>query len=286
METREMLQRIEAEVAASLPACGGPLAFVREILSYSLESGGKRVRPLLCLMFCEACGGEPERALAFAAAVEYVHTYSLIHDDLPCMDDDDYRRGRLSSHKKFGEANAVLAGDALLTHAFSLIASAAARGDVSDAAAVRAAAALSRLAGADGMVGGQYLDILYEGKRPGEDALFTMDALKTGALIEAACTLGCLAAGADAARIGAAAAFALHLGVAFQLVDDILEYESAEEHSDEKNEKSTYIALLGPQETKRRAAEHTERAVAALEAFGGAGARLRAFALELLGRRA
>ena len=284
MEFDAMLAKIEETLQESLPACPEALARLPEMLAYSLEGGGKRVRPALCLMFCEACGGDPERALPFAAAVEYVHTYSLIHDDLPCMDDDDYRRGKPSSHKRFGEANAVLAGDALLTHAFYLISEAALRGGVSAGAAVRAVSVLSRNAGAAGMVGGQVLDIEYEGKHAGEEALFEMDAMKTGALIRAACQLGCVAAGAGEEKLAAAGEFALELGLAFQLVDDILEYESENEHSDERNGKSTYIGLLGLQETKRRAAAHTERAIAALDIFGASAEALRAFARRLLGR--
>ncbi len=284
MNISDYLKKTDRVLFDRLPVCDGPLSSAREMLRYSLEGGGKRVRPLLCLLFCEVCGGEPDNALLFAAAVEYVHTYSLIHDDLPCMDNDDFRRGKLSSHKKFGEANALLAGDALVTHAFSLIAQAAEEGSVSADAALKAEKTLSRYAGLEGMLGGQILDIAFEGKNVGEESLFLMDALKTGALMQAACELGCIAAGASAAQLEAARTFALSLGLAFQLTDDLLEYENGD-CSDAQNEKSTYIALLGPQETRRLAAEHTQRAVEALAVFGDRAQALRAFAQTLLDRR-
>jgi geranylgeranyl diphosphate synthase type II len=279
----EMLRAIEKTVQESVPHTEGELAPVAEMLRYSLESGGKRVRPLLTLLFCEAAGGEWKNALRFAAAVEFVHTYSLIHDDLPCMDNDDYRRGRLSSHKKFGEANALLAGDALLTHAFYLIAEAAAAGDVTAAQSAAAAKELSRLAGADGMVGGQYIDLAYENKAAGADTLFTMDRLKTACLIEAAAVLGCIAAGTDETVLNAARTFAVGLGLAFQITDDLLEYND-ETNSDVENGKSTYVSVFGFEKARALAAEYTEKAVAALTVFGEKGETLKEFALTLLNR--
>ena len=279
----EMLRRIEQSVQDNIPPTEGDIAPVADMLRYSLESGGKRVRPLLTLLFCEASGGDPERALRFAAAVEYVHTYSLIHDDLPCMDNDDYRRGRLSSHKKFGEANALLAGDALLTHAFYILAEAAAAGEVTAAQSAAAAKELSLLAGANGMVGGQYLDLAYENKTASGEVLFTMDRLKTAALIEAACVLGCIAADADAAALAAARAFALNLGLAFQITDDLLEYENGD-NSDVQNGKSTYVSVFGFEKARLLAAEFTSNAVSALDAFGERGGALKEFALALLNR--
>ena len=284
-ETEALMRRkIEETVFAGLPACEGPLSPVREMLLYSLESGGKRVRPYLCLKFCEAAGGNWENALHFAAAVEYVHTYSLIHDDLPCMDNDDFRRGKPSSHKRFGEANALLAGDALLTHAFALTSAAFAAGEVSAEAAVNAAAELSRLAGADGMVGGQYIDLASEGEKATAETLFTMDRLKTGALIEAAAVLGCLAAGADAEKITAARSFAVNLGLAFQITDDLLECTDAD-NSDALNDKATYVSCFGYEKAAALAAEYTEKAIGALAPFGAGAQDLRAFADALLHRK-
>ena len=282
--TERYISLIEQEIAASVPALTGELSEVPEMLRYSLESGGKRVRPLLCLEFCAAAGGDVNKALPFAAAVEFVHTYSLIHDDLPCMDDDDYRRGRLSSHKRFGEANALLAGDALLTHAFSLIARAALDGRVSAEASVRAAAELSRLAGAAGMIGGQYIDLAYENKEASADVLFQQDALKTAALIEAACVLGLIAADADGERIAAARQFAQGLGLAFQITDDILEVTEDGVSSDELNGKATYVSLMGMEQARAAAKDYTDSAVQALETFGENADGLRRLADALLRR--
>lgn len=278
-----LIGRIEETVFACLPACGGETAEVPAMLRYSLEGGGKRVRPLLTLLFCEAAGGKAENALHFAAAVEYIHTYSLIHDDLPCMDNDDFRRGKPSSHKQFGEANALLAGDALLTHAFYLAAEAAATGEVSAAQATEAVRELSRLAGAAGMVGGQYIDLRYEEKAASGEVLFEMDRLKTGALIEAAAVLGCIAAGAGEEKIAAARQFAVNLGLAFQIKDDLLEYND-ENNSDVENGKSTYVSVFGFEKAAALAREFTEKAVRALDAFGERGAGLVGFAEALLQR--
>lgn len=283
-KTERLISLIEEEIASSVPSLSGELSAVPEMLRYSLKSGGKRVRPLLCLLFCEAAGGEAESALPFAAAVEFVHTYSLIHDDLPCMDNDDYRRGKLSSHKRFGEANALLAGDALLTHAFYLIADGAFQGRVKAEAAVRAAAELSRLCGAAGMIGGQYIDLAYENKEATVDVLFQQDALKTAALIEAACVMGLLAAGADEARIHAARDFALGLGMAFQITDDLLETAEEGVSSDEANGKATYVGLLGEEEARARAKEYTDGAIRALDIFGDKADALKALAGALLRR--
>ena len=282
--TERYVGMIEREIAASVPALTGELSAVPEMLRYSLESGGKRVRPLLCLLFCEAAGGDPETALPFAAAVEFVHTYSLIHDDLPCMDNDDYRRGKLSSHKRFGEANALLAGDALLTHAFYLIAHAAEEGRVKARAAVRAAAELSRLCGAAGMIGGQYIDLAYENKEATVDVLFQQDALKTAALIEAACVMGLLAADAEEAQIRAARDFALGLGMAFQITDDLLETAEEGVSSDEANGKATYVGLLGEAEARARAKSYTDDAIRALDLFGDKADALKQLADALLRR--
>ena len=275
------LSRIDGLIEASLPDCSGPLSPVKEMLRYSLEGGGKRVRPMLCLMFCEACGASPEKALYFAAAVEYVHTYSLIHDDLPCMDNDDFRRGKPSSHKRFGEANALLAGDALLTHAFSLIARAYAEGACSAEQCVAAVRTLSERAGADGMVGGQYIDLACEGTGATNELLIEMDRLKTAALISAACETGCIAANAEKEKLAAARRFAEGVGLAFQITDDILEFND-ENNSDVVNGKATYVSLYGMEKAKKLAFDYTQSALAALAVFGEQGEALRLFAEALL----
>lgn len=262
------------------------VAGVYEAMLYSVKNGGKRVRPILAMMFCEASGGDPKSAVPLACAVEFIHTYSLIHDDLPCMDNDDYRRGKLSNHKVFGEANAVLAGDALLTAAFSLIADGAEKGLYSSGRAVAAVKALSSYAGASGMVGGQYIDLSGEGENFQKEKLELMDRLKTGALIAASCVLGCIAANADDKKIRAAEDFAFNLGIAFQIRDDILDVTGNAKTlgkltgSDSENEKSTYVSLYGLEKCESLVNELTNRAISALSEFEN-GDELKDFALYL-----
>lgn len=272
--------KIEAEIKKSIPALDGYIKDIPDMLYYSLESGGKRIRPLLCLEFCAVCNAEPELALNYACAVEFIHTYSLIHDDLPCMDDDDFRRGKPSSHKKYGEANALLAGDALLTHAFNIIADA----PLSAVQNIKAVRELSSLAGMKGMIGGQYIDLAFENRNADTDVLFVMDALKTAALIEAACVLGCIAANASEEHIKHAREFALNLGLAFQITDDILDFVSEEVSSDEIKGKSTYTGILGLEKAKALAEEYTKRAVEALDFFGENASEIRNIANILLKR--
>lgn len=246
---------------------------VFDAMEYSVKNGGKRVRPLLVLLFCDACGGDVKNAVPLAVAVEYIHTYSLIHDDLPCMDNDDFRRGKPSNHKVYGEANALLAGDGLLTAAFEVIAKGAADGKYGYDVASKATLCLAELAGCRGMIGGQVIDLASEGKSIGIETLTLLDELKTATLIKAACTLGCIAAGANGEYIAAAAEFAYNLGIAFQIKDDILDIESSQEvlgkptGSDEKNCKSTYTALLGIEKCRQYVYELTEKATAALNTF-------------------
>lgn len=268
----------------------GERDIVTDAMAYSLEAGGKRIRPVLTLEFCRICGGNVQDALPFAEAVEMVHTYSLIHDDLPCMDDDDMRRGRPSCHKQFGEAYALLAGDGLLTYAFYHITNSPLAGK-NPAAAVEAVKLLAQCAGKDGMIGGQTIDLLSENTRVGEDTLRHMDALKTGMLIKAAALMGCIAAGADEEKRKAAEVFCENLGLAFQVVDDILDVEGDEASfgkpigSDAQSGKSTYVTLLGLNEAKNLAATLTENAVKALEPFGEEAAFLKELALSLLTRK-
>ncbi|MBR3767102.1 MAG: polyprenyl synthetase family protein [Clostridia bacterium] len=279
------IEKIENAINNSLPELSEETAPIAEMLMYSLESGGKRVRPLLCLEFCAAVGGDPEKALKLACAVEFVHTYSLVHDDLPCMDNDDMRRGKLSSHKQFGEANALLAGDALLTHAFYLISQAAVDGDISSLQCVRAVKELSSLSGMRGMIGGQYIDLKYENTPATLPVLVEMDTLKTAALIESACTLGLIAAGADDCELSYARDFARELGLAFQIKDDVLEAEEGGESSDAKNGKVTYVSLFGIEKAKELAAIHTKNALGALDHFGPAADEIRQIAESLLYRK-
>ena len=242
---------------------------VSEAMKYSVRNGGKRIRPVLTLEFCKACGAEPEKALPFACAVEMIHTYSLIHDDLPCMDDDDYRRGKPSCHIAYGEANALLAGDALLTLAFETVVKA----DVPAENVVRAVKELSYSAGILGMVGGQVLDLQNENKALTLGELEQIHNLKTGELIRVACVLGCIAAGADEEKIKAAEAYAKGIGLTFQIVDDILDVTSDAETlgkpigSDAENQKTTYVSLLGIEKSKEVAAELTQKAKEVLAVY-------------------
>ncbi len=188
-------------------------------MRYSLLAGGKRLRPIFVFDFCKMCGGDWEKAVPFAAAIEMVHTYSLIHDDLPCMDNDDYRRGRLTNHKVFGEALAVLAGDALLTAAFSCVAQSEFSADIR----IRAVELLSQCAGELGMVGGQVLDMQSEQRQCTRQEVLDIQSRKTGALICCACMLGVLAANGSELQLSAAADFAANIGLAFQIRDDMLD---------------------------------------------------------------
>lgn len=243
-------------------------------MRYSVENGGKRVRPLLTLLFCDACGGDVKKALPVAEAVEYIHTYSLIHDDLPCMDNDDFRRGKPSNHKVYGEAFALLAGDGLLTAAFERITDLHKAGLYSADVAVNAIYTLSHLAGSRGMIGGQVIDLINEDNADADiDSLMLMDNLKTGALIEAACVMGCIVAEADETKKKAAAEFAKKIGLAFQIKDDILDVTGTLEKlgkmvgSDEQNGKSTYVTLLGVDKCQELVDKLTEEAMSALDAF-------------------
>lgn len=260
---------VESRLTDLLPKCANGQDEVVEAMKYSLVNGGKRLRPVLCLEFAKACGGDRFDALDFACAVEYIHTYSLIHDDLPCMDDDDMRRGKPSCHKQFGEATALLAGDALLTHAFQIVVGA----ELDDSKIALACGLLAQNAGVQGMVGGQVIDLKYESESPDLRQLLSVHRLKTGALISAACLLGCIAAGADDKKIAAASAYAYDLGVAFQIKDDILDVTGSSEElgkpvgSDEDNNKTTYVSLRGIENAQKDVEKLTSAAISRLSEF-------------------
>lgn len=260
---------VEDRLIKLLPECANGQDEVVKAMKYSLSNGGKRLRPILCLEFARACGADRFDALDFACAVEYIHTYSLIHDDLPCMDDDDMRRGKPSCHKEFGEATALLAGDALLTHAFQILAGA----ELDDKKIALACGLLAQNAGVQGMVGGQVIDLKYESETPDLQQLLSVHRLKTGALISAACLLGCIAAGADDEKIAAASAFAYDLGVAFQIKDDILDVVGSTEAlgkpvgSDAENNKTTYVTVRGMENAQKDVEMLTSAAVSRLSAF-------------------
>ncbi|MBN2909824.1 polyprenyl synthetase family protein [Polycladomyces sp. WAk] len=236
---------------------------LKESVAYSLLAGGKRLRPVLVLATAEALGTEAEQALPFACALEMIHTYSLIHDDLPAMDDDDYRRGRLTNHKVYGEAMAILAGDALLTKAFGLMAEGALLIGLPATTALNLIAEASRRAGAEGMVGGQVDDILHENQPVTLETLRSIHRRKTGDLITFAVRLGGMVAGADDSQLEKLTRFAEGLGLAFQIQDDILdvigdrEKLGKETGSDEARNKATYPALLGLSASK----EHLRKTI-------------------------
>ena len=262
-------------------------AKIGQAARYSLLGGGKRVRAVLTLAACGLCGAPAEQALDYACALEMLHCYSLIHDDLPCMDDDDFRRGRPSCHKQFGEATALLAADALVTAAFEVIANAS----TSAQSRVQAAAALAKAGGARGMLYGQELDKRYETQSATEQQLLELHAHKTGALIIAATELGCLAAEADGAVRSALAAYAAEVGLVFQIVDDVLDVTSTTEElgkpvgSDQDLDKTTFVSLYGLDGARQLASSHNEQALAALQNMGAQADFLRKLAGELLLRK-
>ena len=238
-----------------------------DAMRYSLLAGGKRLRPIMVLEFCRMCGGDVEKAMPLAAAIEMIHTYSLIHDDLPCMDNDDFRRGNPTNHRVYGEAIAILAGDSLLTGAFEAVASA----NLSSQARVDAVRVLAQCAGGCGMVGGQVLDIMSEERECTRQEILDIQSRKTGALIRAACMMGVIAGGGDEQRLAAAGCFADHLGLAFQIRDDMLDVVGSAEKLGKSvgtdAEKNTFVRLYGLERCESLVQEHTDAALQSLDAF-------------------
>lgn len=265
---------------------------LHKAMRYSVFAGGKRVRPILMLAACEAVGGAVAQALPAACAMEMIHTYSLIHDDLPAMDDDDFRRGNPTNHKVFGEAVAILAGDALLTEAFILLSDFTSAPGVEPAARLEVVREISVCAGSRGMVGGQVVDMESEGNRDiGFATVQYIHTHKTGALIKASVRAGALLGGADSLQLDAITRYGEAIGLAFQIADDILDIEGTTEEigkdagSDEARGKATYPAIIGLTESKRLAAELTERAFTALDMFGDKAGPLRAIASYIINRK-
>lgn len=261
---------VNTELMKYIPEANDGQRDVTKAMRYSLSNGGKRLRPIFVLEFCRMCGGDVNKALPYACAIEYIHTYSLIHDDLPCMDNDDMRRGKPSCHKMYGEATALLAGDALLTHAFEICS----LSELSDSQNLRAVSLLSQNAGVGGMIGGQVIDLKYEQSDPSISDILTVHRLKTGALISAACILGCIAAGADDEKIALASRYAYMIGTAFQIRDDLLDIVGDEEKlgkpvgSDADNDKTTYVTLVGADRAQQDVKTLTDKAVEILDSFG------------------
>jgi len=252
--TEKEIKRILSQVSE------GTLEAFRSLpqsMLYSANGGGKRIRPALTIEFCKMLSGNEKAALSLAAAVELVHTYSLIHDDLPCMDNDDMRRGKPTNHKVYGEATALLAGDALLTLAFSVICSCE---ELSDSAKVKAVKMLADFAGANGMIGGQQIDLAGEKRKLTADEHRQMNLLKTGALIKCAALFGCIAANADKTAFKRAEIYAENVGLAFQVTDDILDMG-------EEDEKTTYLSFMTKAEAEKYANFLTDNAVDAIKDY-------------------
>lgn len=284
---RERSQLVDRALGRFLPRATAKPATIHKAMRYSLFAGGKRMRPVLALAAAEACGGTLERALPAACAVECVHTYSLVHDDLPCMDDDDLRRGRPTNHKVFGEGVAVLAGDALLTIAFEILAQAEATPRHSVAAQIRE---LASAAGSQRLIGGQVADLEGEGRALRGVELRYIHQSKTAALLTASLRLGAMSANATPAKLAALTAFGEALGLAFQVIDDILDVTQTTEKlgktagKDAQATKSTYPAIYGLDASRAEARRLTAAAHAALKPFASRGARLREIADYLLAR--
>ena len=278
---RHRAAQVDTALERYLPPAGNYPGIIHEAMRYSMFAGGKRLRPVLTLAAAEAVGGESELVMPAACAMELIHTYSLIHDDLPAMDNDDYRRGNPSSHKEYGEAVAILAGDALLTLAFELLSQVADDGVVPPERVVRVVAEVARGAGTRGLIGGQVVDTLSGGDISDPATLEYIHRHKTGALYRVAVRSGAILAGAGEKQLTALTTYAEHLGLTFQIVDDILDVVGDAGKigkpvgSDEKNSKLTYPALYGMQSAKDKAGEAGALARTSLTGFGAGANFLR-----------
>lgn len=284
---KKQARTVDREMNRLLPKPGVKPSTLHRAMRYSLFAGGKRMRPVLCLAACEACGGKMENALPSACAIELVHTYSLIHDDLPCMDDDDLRRGKPTSHKKFGEGVAVLAGDALLTAAFEILSNTKPTRRYPSGDFVRE---LAIAAGSRFLIAGQVADLEAEGNKVSLQQLRFIHAGKTSAMIAVSLRLGAMSANASAAEVQAMRDFGRTLGLAFQVIDDILDVTQSSEKlgksagKDEKAGKSTYPAVIGLEASREEARVLTAQAKMALSKFGSKASRLHELADHLLVR--
>lgn len=263
--------KIDSEIDNFFPVSNAEYSGVIDAARYSLTLGGKRIRPIIMLEFARLCGGDEKAVMPFAVALEMIHTYSLIHDDLPCMDNDDMRRGKPSCHIKFGEDTALLAGDTLLTESFGVALKSTAEAENK----LRALDVLRHCAGADGMIGGQVMDLAFESMKPDAEQLKTMYLRKTGALLAAAAEIGCILAGADENTIITARNYALDVGLAFQIIDDILDIMGDEAvlgkpiGSDEENNKTTLVSIYGLENAKALASVLSENALKSLSELNG-----------------
>lgn len=279
----------EEKLPTFLPQNDGRRDTVVQAMAYACEAGGKRIRPVLTMEFCRLCCGDAMRALPFAAAIEMIHSYSLVHDDMPCMDNSPLRRGKPSVHAVYGEDMALLTGDALLNRAFETVLNEKNVVGLDAALVVKAASVLADAAGIAGMVGGQCIDLESEGKQIDLSTLQALQDGKTAALLRAACQMGAIVGGADA-KMQTAAVYGENVGLAFQMVDDILDVTADAAKlgkpvgSDAENEKVTYVSLCGLEKTRALAREKTQAALDALSQFEGDTSHLRILAQSLLER--
>lgn len=270
-ELQSRIKTIDSALEEYLAVHDNPQKSIYEAMRYSVFAGGKRLRPILMTEFCRICGGSLDEIIPFACAIEMIHTYSLIHDDLPAMDNDDLRRGMPTSHIKFGEAQAILAGDALLNKAFEI---ACGYNGTHPSRALRAMKILADSSGTEGMIGGQVVDIKSEHHDITLDELKYIQLLKTGAIIRSSCKIGAVMAGADEEKINAADEFAKNLGAAFQICDDVLDVTGSEKElgkpigSDAQSKKNTYVTIMGIEKSKELINEYTKNAIDALAVFG------------------
>ncbi len=286
----ERQRRVDHALDRFLPQEDTLPARLHQAMRYSVFAGGKRIRPILMIAACEAVGGDPSLVLPAACAMEMIHTYSLIHDDLPAMDDDDFRRGRPTSHRVYGEATAILAGDGLLTEAFILLSNPDLQQGIPVSVSLQVIHTIGRCAGSLGMVGGQTVDMESEGQQIDLPTLEYIHTRKTGALILAALQCGALIGGADDPAFAALTRYGEAAGLAFQVADDILDVVGQQETlgkdvgSDQARGKATYVALLGLEEARNRARELRDLALEALDPLGGRAEPLRQIAHYIVDR--
>ncbi|MFQ5543258.1 MAG: polyprenyl synthetase family protein [Nitrospiria bacterium] len=296
MELKTYLSEKRADVdrllQSYLPGPKSDPPLIHEAIHYSLFAGGKRIRPILCLAACEAVGGSLDKILPFASAIELIHTYSLVHDDLPAMDDDSHRRGKLTNHKMFGESTAILTGDALLTAAFAMMAEKGLSSSIAPKKILRAMLELGSASGSTGMVGGQLVDIESQGKDGLTfEKLKAMHTYKTGVLIRGSIRIGGILGGAGPKKLSHLTWFGEKAGLAFQIADDILDVEGEERDlgkpvgQDKTKGKWTYPALIGISQAKKEAANLVEEALNALKVFGPEADPLRQIVIYMIDRK-
>lgn len=292
-ELKKRTEEIEAVLKSYLPREEGFAKTMAQAMNYSVLAGGKRLRPILILETCRMFGGEDKLAYPFMAAMEMIHTHSLVHDDLPALDNDDYRRGRLTTHKVYGEAMGVLSGVALLNYAYEVMLTAfdLAEDEKARARVIKALKVMSHKTGLYGMLGGQSVDVENDGKPMSREMIDYIYENKTSALIEGSMMAGAILGGASAEEVAVVEKAASGIGLAFQIQDDILDVTSTAEelgkpiHSDEKNHKTTYVTLMGIEKASQQVAELSEEAVKLLEGLNKKNEFLFTLVKELVGRR-